>query len=264
VPSSGSTRTRRIASPTLNFRHKSPSRQVSIWTGLRHGWSGVRIPVETRDFSLLQYVQTGCGTHPASYSVGTVVLSQGSSSRGVNLNTHLHLVSRLRVDGAIPPLPLYHHVPWTVTTVLFFFFLILKAIKSPQNTKYLANCRARLVTGSVSWRGNCGHLVEQVLLNNRKLIIHPNTNKAFSVFRKKGKWSGTNRIAVPPPPPWSLYTHCATSWGSSPLIVIFCDLISCTKIYSHSAVALQSWRPQRNSKQIRWFITNRYSKQIVS
>jgi len=88
-------------------------------------------------------------------------------------------------------------------TLKFFFFLILKAIKSPQNTKYLANCRARLVTGSVSWRGNCGHLVEQVLLNNRKLIIHPNTNKAFSVFRKKGKWSGTNRIAVPPPPPLS-------------------------------------------------------------
>jgi hypothetical protein len=37
------------------------------------GQSRVRIPVEARDFSLLQNAQTGSGVHPASCSVGTGV-----------------------------------------------------------------------------------------------------------------------------------------------------------------------------------------------
>jgi hypothetical protein len=32
---------------------------------------GVRIPEKARDFSLLQNVQTGSGSHPVSYSLGT-------------------------------------------------------------------------------------------------------------------------------------------------------------------------------------------------
>ena len=99
-----------------------PHDTVSIWTGLRPGWSGVRIPLGGKDFYLLQNVLTVSGAHPASYSVGTGVLSQGSSSRGVNLITYLHSVSRLRVNGAIPPVPLYAYMPWTVTAVFFFEF----------------------------------------------------------------------------------------------------------------------------------------------
>jgi hypothetical protein len=34
-----------------------------------------KIPVEARDFSLLQNVQTGSGVHPASHSMGTRILS---------------------------------------------------------------------------------------------------------------------------------------------------------------------------------------------
>jgi hypothetical protein len=33
------------------------------------------------------------------------VLSQGLSGRAVKLNTHLHIAPRLRIRGAIPPLP---------------------------------------------------------------------------------------------------------------------------------------------------------------
>ena len=38
---------------------------------MRSGRFGVRVPVGARDFSFLQNVKTGSGTHPASYSVGT-------------------------------------------------------------------------------------------------------------------------------------------------------------------------------------------------
>jgi hypothetical protein len=64
--------------PLLNMDNTgSQSSLVGIVTRLRAGRSGVRIPVEARDFSLLQNVQTGSGAHPASYSVGIVVPSRG-------------------------------------------------------------------------------------------------------------------------------------------------------------------------------------------
>jgi hypothetical protein len=49
----------------------------------------------TRSFSL-QNLQTGSGAHQASYSMGT-----GFFFLGVKLITHLHLVPRLRMSGAI-------------------------------------------------------------------------------------------------------------------------------------------------------------------
>jgi hypothetical protein len=44
---------------------------------IQAGGSGVRIPVGTRDFALLQKVQTDSGAHLASYTMGTGVLSRG-------------------------------------------------------------------------------------------------------------------------------------------------------------------------------------------
>jgi hypothetical protein len=55
-----------------------------------------------RDSSLLQDIQTGSGIHPASSSVDTQVLSPG-----VKHSTHLHLMLRLRMRGAIPLLSPY-------------------------------------------------------------------------------------------------------------------------------------------------------------
>ena len=68
---------------------------------------GVRVPVGASDSSFLQNVQTASGAHPALYSMGSGVLSRGYSGRGVKLTTHLHLVPRLRMSGAIPLIPLY-------------------------------------------------------------------------------------------------------------------------------------------------------------
>jgi len=79
---------------------------LGIVTRLR-GWTGrVRIPAQARDFLFSKTVQTGSGAHPASYSMGTRVLSRGSGSQGIMLTIHLHLVPRLRMGGAITLLPL--------------------------------------------------------------------------------------------------------------------------------------------------------------
>jgi hypothetical protein len=44
--------------------------QHSVVTRLEAGQSGVSKPAEARDLSLLQNIQTGCGAHPPSYSMG--------------------------------------------------------------------------------------------------------------------------------------------------------------------------------------------------
>jgi len=45
-------------------------------TKLQAGWSWVRVPLGTRDFSLLQNVKTGCGTNPAPCSPRAEVRSE--------------------------------------------------------------------------------------------------------------------------------------------------------------------------------------------
>ena len=69
---------------------------VSLATKLWAGLSELRIPIGT-----------GSGAHPVSYSMRTGVPSWGLSDGGVKLSTHLHLVSRLVMNGAMPLLPLY-------------------------------------------------------------------------------------------------------------------------------------------------------------
>ena len=53
---------------------------VGIANRLWAEWSGVRIPIVARDFSLLQTVQTISWAHPASHSMGTGVLSRGKEA----------------------------------------------------------------------------------------------------------------------------------------------------------------------------------------
>jgi hypothetical protein len=65
---------------------------------LRAGRSGVRIPVEARDFCLLQDVQKVLGS-TAAYSMGAGIIFRRQGSRGVKLTTHLQLVPRLRMNG---------------------------------------------------------------------------------------------------------------------------------------------------------------------
>jgi hypothetical protein len=79
---------------------------------LRAGWSGVRVPVEAGNFPLHHRIQTGSGAHPASYPMGTRGSFLGGKAAGAcTLTTHLHIVPRSRMRGAIPPLQ-YAFMAW--------------------------------------------------------------------------------------------------------------------------------------------------------
>jgi hypothetical protein len=75
---------------------------------------GVRVPAEAGNFSLHhRRVQTGSGAHPASYPMGkTGVLSLGVKRPERELTTHLDLVPRSRMRGALPPLSQYAFMAW--------------------------------------------------------------------------------------------------------------------------------------------------------
>jgi hypothetical protein len=91
--------------PVLN----EPGQRSRYSDGLCAGWP-VFDSRQGHDFSLLHNVQTGSGTHPASYPIGTVCSFSGgkaASGRGVNLTTHLHLVPRSSM------VELYLHSPDT-------------------------------------------------------------------------------------------------------------------------------------------------------
>jgi len=63
---------------------------------------GARNIAGSRNFFLLQNIQTGSGAHPASYSLGTGLPFWGLSAQGMMLTTRFHLAPRLRISGAIP------------------------------------------------------------------------------------------------------------------------------------------------------------------
>jgi hypothetical protein len=52
------------------------------------------IPEQAGLLSLIQSLQTGSGTQPASYPIGTGLPSPGYRGRNVKLTTYLHLIPR--------------------------------------------------------------------------------------------------------------------------------------------------------------------------
>jgi hypothetical protein len=74
-------------------------------TSLRAGPSGVRLLTGEGDF--FPNVQTVSGAHLASYVMGPGGSFLLRCGWGVRLATHIYRVSRLRMNGALPPLPLY-------------------------------------------------------------------------------------------------------------------------------------------------------------
>jgi hypothetical protein len=86
---------------------------VIVVTKLRAGRSRVRIPAAERDFFLLRNTQGGSGAHPVSISIGTEVTFRAYSDWSVEFTTQPHLVSRLRIRGAMPLIPLHDFLGWT-------------------------------------------------------------------------------------------------------------------------------------------------------
>lgn len=71
--------------------------------------------------NLFQNVQTGSGTQPASYSLGTGVLSRDSVVQDVKLTIEL-IVIKPRIDWIIP---VYAFLERTKTTLLVLFYFLL-------------------------------------------------------------------------------------------------------------------------------------------
>ena len=74
------------------------------WLGTRgtteQSWLDIQ---RNKRFYLLQNVQTGCGANPSS-SLADTENFYGRNEQGVTLTSKFHLVSRLRIRGAIPSL----------------------------------------------------------------------------------------------------------------------------------------------------------------
>jgi hypothetical protein len=73
---------------------------VGIVTKLLAGRSGVRIPLDIRDFSLHQNLQTGTGSNQPSIQWVPASFAD-SKVEGREVNHAFHLMSRLRMSGAI-------------------------------------------------------------------------------------------------------------------------------------------------------------------
>jgi len=93
---------------------------------------------------LANVVQTGSGAHPASYPTGMGYFPGGKGGRGVKLATHIHLVLRSRMHGAITPFPntpswrgaqLKHRYKFTLT--LYLTGVLLGFLGSPKGYQEL-------------------------------------------------------------------------------------------------------------------------------
>jgi len=73
--------------------------------GLWAGWSAVWALVGAVNFSPHHRVQTGCGTHPASWVPGVLSLWVKRPER--EADNHLHLMPSSSMHGTIPPVPQY-------------------------------------------------------------------------------------------------------------------------------------------------------------
>jgi hypothetical protein len=100
---------------------------VGVGTRLRAGQSGVRILVGKRVFLLFKTFWPALGpTQPPTQLV------PGFFPRGAKLTTHLDLVLRLRMSGAVPHLPLYAFMAWTGKNLPFLPLVVRATSKVVQ------------------------------------------------------------------------------------------------------------------------------------
>ena len=101
-----------IRTTSARSRYIVVSILITLWT-----WRpSFRFPRELRDFSLFRNVWTASGAIQFPLRWVLVLFLRWWSGRGVDLTTHIHLVPRLRISGAIPLHPLYAFMVWTVST----------------------------------------------------------------------------------------------------------------------------------------------------
>jgi len=83
---------------------------IGTQTMRKVGNSGVHIQVGARDFCPKRPQRLWGPTSPRFN--GYWVISRRQNAQGEKLTMHLHLVPKLRISGAIPPLPLHVFMAW--------------------------------------------------------------------------------------------------------------------------------------------------------
>ena len=79
---------------------------ASIMTRVHNGLTKIHISAEARDFSLLQNVHTSFEATQSPFK-SVPGFSPEVQQQDMELTSHLHLVTRLRMSGAVLLLPLY-------------------------------------------------------------------------------------------------------------------------------------------------------------
>ena len=114
---------------------------VFVWNSFKHKVEcslHVQIPVNDSrswDPSRLRNVQIGSGAHRTPCCIGAEFLSGSEAAWG---STHLHLIPRLRMGGAIPLLSVYALMTWTENTFFSWPNKTMEFAKKYTNTVCLA------------------------------------------------------------------------------------------------------------------------------
>jgi hypothetical protein len=86
------------------------------------GWTTEEYPIDSRlrqgILFVYKKIKTGPGAHPASHSRGTGVFPHENKVSGSE--SYLHLLQRLRMNGAVPPPP---HTPLWQAYGLHFYLV---------------------------------------------------------------------------------------------------------------------------------------------
>jgi hypothetical protein len=101
-------------------------------------------------FCLRHRVQTSSGAHPASYPMGNLGFYPKGRGRGVNLTIHLHLVPRLRMQGAISLFPQYVFMAWCLIKQEMRFHGVVLSKARVQIYLYLQHASVEFRTGHIS------------------------------------------------------------------------------------------------------------------
>jgi hypothetical protein len=81
------------------------------------------LPESKRFISSPNHPELGYEAHPTSYSMGTGdSLLHKQIGFGMRLTTHLHLVLKLSMSGAVPPLSLYSFMECIHITLPLWFY----------------------------------------------------------------------------------------------------------------------------------------------
>lgn len=138
----------------------------------------MRIPKFARNFFLPHNVYTGSRIYSASYSVGTGVLYRGYSNQRVKLVTHLHLLRRLRISGAMPVLPVYAFrvLIWTIlplpqSLVLLFQWSATKRDPDALGDGFKKGFLSAMLVLSICIRANSRMSCDAARLTRRPIII---------------------------------------------------------------------------------------------